>query len=96
MQDALNMTWNYALGMFEQGPHETLLKDSGIFPGEAELQKTWLQAITPHLEKASLIIPDTRTWAPVDGGRKGYHTDHLAPLVEEMGEVFRVDPAAEW
>ena len=29
-------------------------------------------------------------------GRKSIHTEHLAPLVDEMSEVFRVDPSAEW
>ncbi len=30
------------------------------------------------------------------GGRKGQHTEHLQPLLDEMSEVFRIDPAAEW
>jgi len=42
------------------------------------------------------VIPDEKSWQPVMGGRKGYHSEHLQPLVEEMGEVFRLDPAAEW
>jgi len=33
---------------------------------------------------------------PVYGGRKGEHTADLQPLLDEMTEVFRIDPAAEW
>ncbi|MDX5321684.1 MAG: phenylacetate-CoA oxygenase subunit PaaI, partial [Bacteroidota bacterium] len=45
---------------------------------------------------AGLTIPDNTSWKPVLGGRTGKHTEHLQPLLEEMTEVFRVDPGAEW
>jgi len=96
MQAALNFAWNYALGMFESNDFDNALNSENIFPGENEVQKLWLNAITPFIEKAGLVIPDSKTWEPKNGGRKGFHTDHLEPLVTEMGEVFRLDPAAEW
>jgi ring-1,2-phenylacetyl-CoA epoxidase subunit PaaC len=96
MQTALNEAWNYALGVFEEGAFEEQLMMEEIFAGELELQKRWLEVIAPVLEKGRLAIPDKTKWAPVLGGRKGFHTDHLEPLVEEMSEVFRVDPGAEW
>lgn len=96
MQNALNEVWNYALGMFEEGPNENVLKAEGVFEGEQALRDRWLTSITPYLLKAGLKIPDTTTWKPVNGGRYGKHSEHLAPLVEEMSEVFRYDPTAEW
>jgi ring-1,2-phenylacetyl-CoA epoxidase subunit PaaC len=96
MQTALNECWNFALGMFEESEFEDLLINEKIFDGENELKKKWLENIVPILEKASLKIPDERTWKPVLGGRKLYHTEYLKPLVEEMGEVFNIDPGAEW
>jgi ring-1,2-phenylacetyl-CoA epoxidase subunit PaaC len=30
------------------------------------------------------------------GGRRGYHTEYLEPLLKEMTEVFSIDPNAEW
>jgi ring-1,2-phenylacetyl-CoA epoxidase subunit PaaC len=30
------------------------------------------------------------------GGRYGYHTEYLQPLLDEMTEVYRLDPTAEW
>lgn len=96
MQTALNEAWNYALGMFETSEFENDLIAEGIFVGEEALKKQWLDTITPTIEKASLQIPSSNTWAPVFGGRKSIHTEHLAPLVDEMSEVFRVDPSAEW
>lgn len=96
MQTALNDAWNYALGLFEEGDFENELKSEGVFAGEAALKQLWLETITPILNKATLTIPHENTWEPKLGGRKGLHTEHLEPLVEEMSEVFRVDPSAEW
>jgi ring-1,2-phenylacetyl-CoA epoxidase subunit PaaC len=96
MQAALNLAWNYALGMFEPSAHEEILIAEGVFEGEKSLQEKWLANITPLLLKAGLSIPESSTWNPVFGGRLGKHTEHLGPLVEEMSEVFRYDPTAEW
>jgi ring-1,2-phenylacetyl-CoA epoxidase subunit PaaC len=96
MQSALNEAWNYAIGIFEEGEFEKHLISENIFAGEGELKKQWLDTIAPVLHKATLSIPESNTWEPKLGGRKGFHTEHLDPLVEEMSEVFRVDPSAEW
>jgi ring-1,2-phenylacetyl-CoA epoxidase subunit PaaC len=96
MQSALNEAWNYALGIFEEGDFEAALKAEGVFEGEAELKKRWLENIAPVLAKGTLTIPAEKDWNPIIGGRKGFHTEHLEPLVEEMAEVFRIDPGAQW
>lgn len=96
MQTALNESWNYALGMFEAGDFEKELQNENIFEGEEALKTRWIANITPFIEKANLRIPDQSNWEPILGGRKGYHTYYLQQLVEEMGEVFRLDPTAQW
>lgn len=96
MQSALNECFNLALGIFEESPNAEILKAMNVFEGEKALQEKWLEAIVPVLEKASLKIPDKAEWNPVYGGRKGYHSEHLEPMLDEMGAVFRLDPKAEW
>ncbi|TNE81211.1 MAG: phenylacetate-CoA oxygenase subunit PaaI [Bacteroidetes bacterium] len=96
MQKSLNEAWNYALGIFESVPHESTLIAEGVWQGEAALKARWIDAISPILEQAGLEIPAESTWAPVYGGLQGEHTEHLQPLLDEMSEVFRVDPTAEW
>jgi ring-1,2-phenylacetyl-CoA epoxidase subunit PaaC len=96
MQAALNQAWNYALGMFEESAHEDALITEGIFEGELALRDKWLATITPIILKAGLQIPASNEWQPIYGGRICQHTEHLSPLVEEMSEVFRYDPTAEW
>ena len=94
MQSALDIAWPYALGMFEPGPYEDELISNGVFPGETALQESWTQFVTETLQAAGLTPPSNAV--PVFGGRKGYHTENLKPLLEEMTEVYRIDPAAEW
>jgi len=94
MQSALNEVYPLALGIFEPSEFEEVLAQEGIFAGEAPLEKRWLETMTPILEQAGLTISTIAEAAL--GGRKGYHTEHLSPLLEEMSEVFAVDPTAEW
>ncbi|MCC6866417.1 MAG: phenylacetate-CoA oxygenase subunit PaaC [Ignavibacteria bacterium] len=96
MQKALNETFNLALGIFEESGNEESLKKMNIFAGENILQEKWIESVTPRIKAANLILPDKSNWKPVYGGRKGNHTEYLEPLLNEMGEVFRLDPRAEW
>lgn len=96
MQQALNNTFPLALGLFEPSDYEEVLAKEGLFGGEAALQQRWLEAIEPPIKSASLQTPDPDTQTPAYGGRKGYHTEHLQPLLNEMTEVLQIDPNAEW
>lgn len=92
MQAALDNCFPLACGIFEPGPDDAQLSD--IYPGEQALYDRWLENIYPILTKAALNLPEKVT--PAYGGRYGEHTTHLHSLLEEMGEVFRQDPAAAW
>lgn len=97
MQNALNQIWNEALGMFEPGAFESDLIKDGVFGGEAELQARWLDKVKPILAAASLNIPAEASWEPAYGGRQHKHNECLAQLIDEMGEVFRLEsPETVW
>ena len=98
MQTALNEVFPFALGLFEEGVNENELIDQNIFVGEKKLQSLWEESISEILVKAHLRLPDTKTIALEKsfGGRKGYHTEHLQPLLTEMVEVFSTDLNASW
>jgi ring-1,2-phenylacetyl-CoA epoxidase subunit PaaC len=85
-----------ALGIFEPSEFEHLLIEQKIFIGEQSLENAWHERILPICEKAGLKIPSRDSITPMYGGRKGFHSDHLQPLLDEMTEVFRIDPSAEW
>jgi ring-1,2-phenylacetyl-CoA epoxidase subunit PaaC len=96
MQQALNNTWHLALGVFEPGEYELELTSNNISIGEAELEKRWLEKVVPLLESYGLTVPATDESKIANGGRKGYHTEYLKPLLDEMCEVTRTDIDAEW
>lgn len=96
LQKTINESFNLALGIFEPGEYENILIDSGVFEGEDILKQSWIESVTGILSSASLSLPEKNSWKPVYGGRKGIHTEHLQLLIDEMGEVFRIDPKAEW
>jgi len=94
MQSALNEVWPYALGLFEAAPTDTELVSEGVFPGEDVLLQQWLTSVEETLTEAKLVVPTNGQ--PIYGGRSGYHTEYLQPLLDEMTEVYRVDPSATW
>ncbi len=96
MQSALNFAWHYALGIFETGAFEEELKSQNIFAGEEALKTEWLKRISAIIEGVGLNIPQTAETKIALGGRKGFHTEFLQPLLTEMTEVMNVDPSAEW
>ncbi len=96
MQSAINATFPLALGIFEEGDYEAELKEAGIFEGEAALRNQWLEKVNAELQKHGYSLPDAGDVTPAFGGRKGFHTEHLQPLLNEMSEVFQIDPGADW
>jgi ring-1,2-phenylacetyl-CoA epoxidase subunit PaaC len=85
----------FALGIFEPGKWEDELVKMKIFAGEEALRKEWLKSMEPVLAAADIKLPEGKA-VPVFGGRKGFHTKHLQPLLHEMAEVYRLEPGAEW
>ena len=96
LQQSLDYSMPYALGIFEESPYENEIIASGIFEGEKTLKEKWLTKIQTVLSQTQLILPDVKLLTPVLGGRNGKHSEHLQPLLDEMSEVFRTDPGAEW
>ena len=96
LQTSLNEALPYALGIFEASRHEEELKVSGVFAGEAELMAQWKEKVEEIIAQTSLELPDWSSLSPKTGGRYGEHTEHLQPLLDEMSEVFKTDPTADW
>ena len=96
MQSALNYAMPFALGIFERSTYEADLISAGTFGGEEKLKDLWFTKITGILTSAGLTIPQVDESKIIYGGRKGYHSEYLQPLLDEMTEVVRTDPSAEW
>lgn len=96
LQSSLDYAMPFALGIFEPSPLEKEITEAGIFEGEHVLQEAWEKEITSLLSDTALELPDLKVITPEYGGRTGKHTEYLQPLLDEMAEVFRIDPTADW
>jgi ring-1,2-phenylacetyl-CoA epoxidase subunit PaaC len=96
LQKSLEYALPFALGIFEESTYETELISSGIFEGEQKIKEKWLAQIQKIVDQTSLQLPDVKIIQPIVGGRAGKHSEHLQPLLDEMSEVFKIDPTAEW
>lgn len=103
MQAAVDLAFPQALGIFEAVEGENALCAAGVFNGNEVLQRQWLQSVTPVLLGVNLKLPVvekqgvwTPTCSPDVGGRKGRHTDHLKPLLNDMQSVYNMAPNAKW
>ena len=96
MQKALEMCMPLSLGIFEPSEYEDILISSSLFEGEKVLQEKWFARISVEIQTSGLTMSDISLIKPAYGGRKGIHTEHLQPLLDEMAEVYNIDPEAEW
>lgn len=96
LQQCLQTILPYALGMFEVSPFEKEIIESAIFGGETALMEKWKNKVEEVIATTSLTLPDWKIITPILGGRLGQHSEYLQPMLDEMSEVFRMDPTAEW
>jgi len=96
IQAALNEVYPYALGMFEITAGENEIISEKIFAGELELKKLWIEKTSAIIELCGLKIPVVKDSEIKNGGRHGYHTEYLEPMLNEMREVIGADYNTEW
>ena len=96
IQSSFNELFPIAFSIFEPGLFENLLKQEGIFDGEEALQAKWLDIISELAKKYNIVLPADASQTEGYGGRKGYHTEFLKPMLNEMTEVLRLEPGDDW
>jgi ring-1,2-phenylacetyl-CoA epoxidase subunit PaaC len=96
LQRSISVAMPHAFGIFEESPYEKEIISSGIFEGEKVLMEKWKTKVIEVISQTRLQVPDWKIITSVPGGRTGHHSEHLQPMLEEMSEVFRIDPNAEW
>lgn len=96
LQQSLEYALPFALGMFEKSPYEKDIISAGVFEGEEILKARWIAKVEEIIGQTKLQLPDIQKLSAVEGGRIGKHSEHLQPLLDEMSEVFKIDPTAEW
>jgi ring-1,2-phenylacetyl-CoA epoxidase subunit PaaC len=92
-QTALDRLWPYAAQLFQVAAPERERLPAAVYPESGQLRAHWEELVLPFLADAGLQAPPLSR--VVREGRD-VHTEHLAPLLEELQEVARQDPGAAW
>ena len=96
IQSSFNELLPVAFSIFEPGPYENILIQEGIFGGEKALESKWFETISAIASENGIKLSEVQDKTVAYGGRKGYHTEYLKPMLLEMTEVLRSEPGATW
>lgn len=98
LQRALDALAPLSPMLFEMVEGQQALADASLYPGCGPTAfQEWREQLRQVTDKSDLRLTDLQP--PADnarGGRHGVHSPHLAELLDEMGEVWRVEPGAKW
>jgi ring-1,2-phenylacetyl-CoA epoxidase subunit PaaC len=73
------------------------LEAEGIYPrSETDLFEQWSADLRDVAVNAGLHLALRRPTTFTPGGRRGRHSDAFLPLLDELTEVYRVEPEAVW
>ena len=97
MQRSLDALAAIAPSLFETIEHEHELVAADVYPrAEKDMFETWRNELEQIANDSSLKLDLHPPSPQAIGGRRGKHTEHLAPLLHEMCEVYRLEPNAAW
>lgn len=97
-RDKMVASWmvlrDYVGEFFIPSVEETILAESDIIIDPSTLKQKWIEIVRPVFDEATLefTLPE---WTQ-QGGKGGYHTEHLGYLLAEMQFMQRAYPGMEW
>lgn len=94
MQDAIDNVWRFTSELFTADALEESLSEQGIAVDPRTLRAAWEQEVFAGLQAACLHIPQEAPYRV--GGKQGFHTEHLGPMLAEMQYLQRTYPHQQW
>lgn len=94
MQQGVDAMWQFVDDLFATDDVETELHALGIAPDLDPVRRAFDSTVEAALSRATLSLPADpfqRT-----GGRTGFHTEHLGPMLAEMQSVWRAHAGVAW
>jgi ring-1,2-phenylacetyl-CoA epoxidase subunit PaaC len=97
MQAALDQLAPHAPMLLEPTPGIELLESQEVYPPiEPSMFERWSTDLQRVMQEAGLKL-ELRPPDPAKiGGRRGLHNDAFAGLLDELTEVYRLEPEAAW
>ena len=96
-QAALDELAAHAGMLFENTDGVEKLEQAGIYPqGDVDMFERWYGDLRKIISDVGLRLDVRAPGAGDRGGRHGVHGDDFTALLDEMCEVYRVEPEAVW
>jgi len=97
IQESLDRLAPLASMLFEPSDGQSELEKEGIYPGsEDETFAAWSKNLEEVARPCQFSVCLTRRPLQSIGGRRGRHSASFAALLDELAEVFRLEPEAAW
>lgn len=97
MQEALDTVAPLARMLLEPTEGLALLEAEAIYPKTApELFERWADDLQTVVRQAGLTVKLPPIATDALGGRHGIHSEAFPPLLDELTEVYRIEPEAAW
>lgn len=93
MQAALGQLWPYARQLFMLVADEPFLTESEYTPDKSDLREDWEKEVVPYLRGSGLHVPENTVLPKFN---REQHTDHLSSVIDDLHEVVRQYPDAQW
>jgi len=93
-QTAIDDLWAFTGEMFEVDDSERALIASGVAVDPANLRPQWIETVSDIVSEATLVLPKN-DWMQ-QGGRSGWHSEHLGHLLSELQSMQRTFPGVTW
>lgn len=94
MQNALDKLWRYTDELFYADEVDNELIINGVIFSVENVRESWSNTVKDVLSEATLNVP-TNNWK-FEGGRKGFHSEHLGYILAELQYMQRAYPGMEW
>jgi ring-1,2-phenylacetyl-CoA epoxidase subunit PaaC len=97
IQEALHSLAPLAPGLFEPTEGLDLLEAASVYPSqEPDLFAQWSGELQEVVRTAGLDLKLQPLAADFAGGRHGRHSEGFLALLDELTEVYRIEPEAAW
>lgn len=97
MQNALRTLSESAAMLLEPTPGLEKLEQEGIYPGSTtSMFDQWARNLMQVARAAELELSLRPPTSEAIGGRRGQHSPSFLPLLDELTEVYRIEPEAAW